>query len=341
MASGKNQPATARPAEADPAEDPALIEDARGYIRIEMEAVERLSETLDAQFLRAVSLLRRCSGHVITTGMGKAGMIARKAAATFASTGAPALFVHPAESLHGDLGMITGQDVILSFSYRGQTEEVLRMVPYLKNAGTPIIAVTSNADSELASHADVVLLLRIEREACPLNLAPTASTTAMLVLADTLALTLLKSRGFSAEDYAVYHPGGSLGRRLLTRVGDLMHHGEDNPVIGEHAALSEAVQKMTDTGMASTSIVDGRGRLAGFFTDGDLRRCLLQGRADPAAPVSDLMTRNPKCARPEMMAVKALEILRRHKIIGLPVVNEAHEPIGLIHLHDITRAGII
>ena len=302
--------------------------------------MSRLKELPGEALLDAVRVLRDCQGRVITTGMGKAGLIARKAAATFASTGTPAHFVHPAESIHGDLGMITAADVVVAFSHQGQTEEVLRMLPYLKYVKVPLIAVTSNAGSDLAAHADVRLILKVDREACPLNLAPTARTTAMLALADTLALMLLEYCGFGPDDYAVFHPGGSLGRRLLTRVGDLMHTGEENPVVTEQTPLSEAILTITSRKMASTSVVDGAGRLSGFFTDGDLRRYLMRGGVDLSVPMSELMTRNPKRVTPSMMAVKALEILREYKIIELPVVDEEDRPIGIIHLHDITRAGI-
>lgn len=316
------------------------VERARHFIDIEAEAVARLKEILDGRFERAVELLLACQGRVITTGMGKAGLIARKAAATLASTGTPAIYVHPGESLHGDLGMITAADVVVAFSYRGQTEEVLRMIPYLKYIKVPIIAITSNGDSVLAAQADTTLIPRIEREACPLNLTPTASTTAMLALADTLALTLLEARGFKPEDFALYHPGGALGRRLLTTVGDLMHTGQSNPVVEVGTPLSVAILVMTSTKMASTSVRGKDGRLAGFFTDGDLRRYLGRGQTDLSLPIDALMNPDPKFVKPGMMAVKALEILREYKIIELPVCDDDHRPIGLIHLHDITQAGI-
>jgi len=250
------------------------------------------------------------------------------------------------------VGMITGDDLGLAFSHKGQTEEVLRIIPYLKHVGVPLIAITSNPDSELSRHADVALVLSIDREACPLNLAPTASTTAMLALGDTLALVLLEARGFSPEDYAMFHPGGSLGRRLLTKVGDLMHTGRDNPVVSLNAPLKEAILVMTATKMAATSVVDDQGRLVGVFVDGDLRRYLMSGPIDLNTPIKDLLANRarfarpdmiasqPKFARADMMAVKALEILREYKIIELPVIDEDHRPIGMIHLHDITRAGI-
>jgi arabinose-5-phosphate isomerase len=317
-----------------------LLARAHVFIEIEAEAVARLKELPGEDLLRATELLLACQGRVIATGMGKAGLIARKVAATFASTGTPAYFVHPGESIHGDLGMIAASDVVVAFSHMGQTDEVLRMIPYLKHIHVPLICITSNPASDLAAHADVTLILKIEREACPLNLAPTASTTAMLALGDVLALTLLEARGFTPEDYAVLHPGGSLGRRLLLKVADLMHRGEENPVVAEATPLREAILTMTSCKLASTSIVDAAGRLAGFFTDGDLRRYLMRGAADLSVPIRELMTRDPKYVSPGTMAVKALEILREYKIIELPVVDERHRPIGMIHLHDITRVGI-
>lgn len=317
-----------------------LIASAERVIKLEAEAVQGLTSVLNGKFEQSVQMMLDCKARVITTGMGKAGLIARKVAATLASTGTPSFFVHPAEGVHGDLGMITAEDLVLAFSHQGQTEEVLRIIPYLKHIGTPLIAITSNQDSELARHADVALILSIKEEACPLGLAPTASTTAMLALGDTLALVLLEARGFQPEDYALFHPGGSLGRRLLTKVSDIMHTGTDNPIVPLGASLMDAVLVMTATKMASTSIVDEGGKLIGFFADGDLRRCLMSGAIDMNRPIGELMTKAPKFAKPHMMAVKALEILREYKIIELPVCDDDHRPIGMIHLHDITRAGI-
>lgn len=317
-----------------------LLARARRVIELEAEAVAGLTAVLDASFEQAIARMLAVRGRVVTTGMGKAGLIARKVAATLASTGTPALFVHPAEAVHGDLGMITADDLALAFSHRGQTEEILRILPYLKHVGTPLIAVTSNPDSELARHADVAMILPIRQEACPLNLAPTASTTAMLALGDTLALVLLEARGFRPEDYAVFHPGGSLGRRLLTKVGDLMHTGEANPVAHEATPLRDALTVMTEKRLAALSLTDDEGRLTGFYTSGDLSRHIGDAGFDVKRPIRDFMTRNPKHARPEMMAVKALEILQQYKIIQLPVCDDAGRPVGMIHLHDITRAGI-
>lgn len=317
-----------------------LLARARHFIDLEARAVAGLASVLDERFTRAIELLLHVKGRVVTTGMGKAGLVAHKVSATLASTGTPALFLHPAEAIHGDLGMVTGDDVVIAFSHKGQTEEVLRIIPYFKHRRVSLIAVTSNAASELARQSDVALVLAIDKEACPHNLAPTSSTTAMMALGDTLALVLLEARGFTPEDYAVFHPGGSLGKRLLTKVADLMHAGDDNPVVREDAPLLEAITVMTSKKLAATSVAAADGRLVGFFSDGDLRRYLMQGQPDMARPMRDLMTRSPKVVPPDMMAVRALEILREHKIIELPVVDADHRPVGMIHLHDITRAGI-
>jgi len=317
-----------------------ILDRARHFINLEAEAVAGLASVLDASFEQAVDVMLKCRGRVVTTGIGKAGLVARKIAATLASTGTPAFFLHPAEATHGDLGMITSDDVALALSNSGQTEEILRIIPSLKHLRVPLVAITSNAKSDLVRLADTALVMSIDREACPLNLAPTSSTTAMMALGDALALCLLEARGLTPQDYALFHPGGSLGRRLLIKVSDLMHTGEENPVVWHHTPLSEAILVMTSRKLASTSVVDNDGKLVGFFSDGDLRRYLVKGEVDMTKPMTELMTANPKVARPSMMAVKAFEILTEFKILELPVVDDEHRPIGMIHLHDITRAGI-
>lgn len=317
-----------------------LLATAKKVIEMEVDAVRSLHSIIDDAFLEAIDLMLQCPARVVLTGMGKAGLIARKVAATLASTGTPSFFMHPAEGVHGDLGMITSQDVVVAFSNAGETEEVLRVIPYLKHFGAPLIAITSNGDSTLAKSAQVALVIPKAAEACPMNLAPTSSTTQMLVLGDALALVLLEARGFAQEDYALRHPGGSLGRRLLTKVSDIMHSGEDNPVVSHTSTLKEAIFAMTRSKLAATSVVDDEGKLVGFFTDGDIRRYMMEGTPDLSIEVSGLMTPNPKHAWPNMMAAKALEILREHKIIELPVCDEEGRPIGMVHLHDITRAGI-
>ncbi len=317
-----------------------LLATAKKVIEMEVDAVRSLHSIIDDAFLQAIDLMLQCPARVVLTGMGKAGLIARKVAATLASTGTPSFFMHPAEGVHGDLGMITSQDVVVAFSNAGETEEVLRVIPYLKHFGAPLIAITSNGQSTLAKSAQVALVIPKAPEACPMNLAPTSSTTQMLALGDALALVLLEARGFAQEDYALRHPGGSLGRRLLTKVSDIMHSGEDNPVVSHTSTLKEAIFAMTRSKLAATSVVDDEGKLVGFFTDGDIRRYMMEGTPDLSIEVSGLMTPNPKHAWPNMMAAKALEILREHKIIELPVCDEEGRPIGMVHLHDITRAGI-
>ncbi len=317
-----------------------LLARARRVIDIEAEAVAGLKSVLNADFERAVGLMLACEGRVITTGMGKAGHIARKVAATLASTGTPSNFMHPAEAVHGDLGMLRREDLVLAFSYRGQTVEVLRLIPYIRHIGAPLIAVTSNPESELAGQAEVTLRININHEACPLNLAPTASTTAMVALGDTLALVLLEARGFEPDDYAIRHPHGSLGRRLLTKVKDLMHKGEQNAVVGLETPLIDTFGATNEAGRDGASVVDADGKLVGFVSSGDLKRHVKQGRPDLQIPTREVMTRNPKFTRPDEMAVKALEALSEHKIIELPVVDEDHRPVGVIHIHDIARAGI-
>ncbi len=317
-----------------------LLASARRVVDLEAAAVHSLAEIIDDRFLTAVDLMLKCPGRVVATGMGKAGLIARKVAATLSSTGTPAFYMHPGEGVHGDLGMITGQDVVVAFSNAGETEEVLRILPYLKHFEVPLIGITSNGDSTLAKNSDVALVVTSKGEACPMNLAPTSSTTAMLVLGDALAIVLLEARGFQPEDYALRHPGGSLGRRLLTKVEDVMHKGEHNPVVREDVTLQEAIFVMTRSKLAATSVTDQDGKLVGFFTDGDMRRYLLNNEPNLQIQVREIMTPNPKRAWPDMMAVKALEILREHKIIELPVCDADGRPIGMVHLHDITRAGI-
>lgn len=317
-----------------------ILESARKVIEHEAQVVAAQTAVLGPAFVQAINMILQCRGRVVASGMGKAGLIARKVAATLASTGTPAFFLHPAEGVHGDLGMITGDDLGLFFSHQGQTDEVLRILPYFKHIGAPIVAITGNQQSELARYSDVTLPLAVDREACPLNLAPTSSTTAMLALGDTIALVLLQARGFTEEDYARFHPGGSLGRRLLIKVGDLMHSGDACPSVRPDAPLKQAVLTMTSCNLACACVSDAQGQLLGFFTDGDLRRLLYAGDMDMDRPISDVMTPSPKVVQPEMMAVRALEILREFKIISLPVCDDDRRLLGLLHLHDITRAGI-
>ncbi len=316
---------------------------ARDVITAEAEALRALAASLDgATFGRAVDLLLACKSQVVVTGMGKSGHIAAKIAATLASTGTPAFYLHPAEALHGDLGMVTAQNVVLAFSQSGATDEIVNILPYLKTLRVPLVAITGNVQSLLAQHADLVLLSSIESEACPLNLAPTNSTTAQLALGDALAIALMKRRGFTSEDFAMRHPLGALGRRLLVRVSDLMHRGEANPIIGEDEPLHVAINRMTGLRLGAVSIIDHHGQLIGIFCDGDLRRLFerLQGKVDAKLPIRDFMIRNPKHVHPDTLGVKCVDLMETHKITIMPVIDDERRPVGMIHLHDLIRAGI-
>ncbi|MBU2178072.1 MAG: KpsF/GutQ family sugar-phosphate isomerase [Gammaproteobacteria bacterium] len=282
-----------------------------------------------------------CTGRVIVVGMGKSGHIANKIAATLASTGTPAFFVHPGEASHGDLGMITKQDIVLALSNSGETHEVLVLVPVLKRLGIQLVAMTGNPDSTLAKLADWHLCVKVAEEACPLGLAPTASTTAALVMGDALAVALLEARGFSADDFALSHPGGSLGRRLLLRLQDVMHQGTQIPIVAASATIKEALLEISEKGLGMTAIVATDGTLAGIFTDGDLRR-LLDLKIDiHQTAISDVMSKNCVTARPEMLAAEALKIMEQRKINGLIVVSDAHIPVGAMNMHDLLRSGVI
>ncbi len=316
-----------------------LIESGREVIQIEAAAVSALESRLNETFAAACGLLLACRGRVVVTGMGKSGHIGRKLAATMASTGTPAFYVHPAEASHGDLGMITQEDVVIALSNSGQTPEVVTIVPLIKRLGVPLIALTGEPDSMLARAADCHLDISVSREACPLNLAPTASTSATLAMGDALALAVSAARGFTSEDFARSHPGGRLGRRLLVRVSDIMHTGEDMPVVNESARLSEALVVMSAKGLGMALVTDAEGQLAGIFTDGDLRRHLDQG-ADLSTPMQHMMTRDCTVADPEMLAAEALRLMDTRNINGLPVV-ESGRPIGAFNMHDLLRAGVV
>jgi len=315
---------------------------ARNVLATEAAAITALALRIGASFVAAVELLLYCRGRVIVSGMGKSGHIARKLAATLASTGTPAFFVHPAEASHGDLGMITPDDVVLMLSYSGETDELVGLIPHLKREGATLIALTGNEASSLAQAADVHLDAAVDSEACPLGLAPTASTTAALALGDALALALLDARGFSVEDFARSHPGGALGRRLLTRVADVMRTGDALPTSPATATLGEAIVEMSRKGMGMTAIVDSEGRVAGIFTDGDLRRGLERVRDVAAAKVTDVMTRSPRTIGPEQLAVDCVEAMERiPKVQVLLVVDGEAKLVGALHLHDLFRARIV
>jgi arabinose-5-phosphate isomerase len=313
----------------------------REVIQLEAEALQTLATRVDAQFAEACRLVLACQGRVIVTGMGKSGHIGGKIAATLASTGTPAFFVHPGEASHGDLGMITPSDVVLAISNSGETAEILTILPIIKRMGVKLIALLGNTNSSLARQADAILYAGVEKEACPHNLAPTASTTAALAIGDALAVTLLKSRGFTREDFARAHPAGSLGRRLLLYVSDVMHTGAAIPQVGEDANLREALLEMTGKGLGMTGVVDRHGTLVGIFTDGDLRRVLARGVDVYNAKITDVMTRHPKTTRADRLAVEIVQLMQTLKINGLFVVDDKNRVLGALNMHDLFRAGII
>jgi arabinose-5-phosphate isomerase len=319
----------------------SALELARKVLAIEADAVRALVDRLDERFVAAVSLILACRGRIIVSGMGKSGHIARKLASTFSSTGTPAHFVHPAEASHGDLGMVQGDDVFVGISYSGESGELLQILPLVKRRGAKLVAITGAADSTLAREADVVLDAAVAQEACPHNLAPTASTTAALALGDALAVALLDARGFSAADFARSHPGGALGRRLLTRVADVMHSGAELPAVAPQATLREAIREMTRGRLGMTAVVDADGRLRGVFTDGDLRRAHERISDFAATRVADVMTAQPRSIRPEALAAEAVELMERHRISQLPVVDARGALVGALNMHDLFRAKIV
>jgi arabinose-5-phosphate isomerase len=315
---------------------------ARDVLATEARAIDALRLRLGDAFVAAVALVRDCPGRVVVSGIGKSGHVARKLAATLASTGTPAFFVHPAEANHGDLGMVMPRDVVVMLSNSGETDELVMLAPHLKRQGAAIVAITGNERSSLAQAADVHLDAAVDAEACPLGLAPTASTTAALALGDALALALLDARGFSAEDFARSHPGGALGRRLLTRVRDVMRSGEALPTVPLHATLGEAVIEMSGKGMGMTAVIDGERRVAGILTDGDLRRVIERGVDFRAARVADHMTRDPRAIAPERLAIDCVDAMERPpKVTQLLVVDEAGRLAGALHLHDLFRARVV
>ncbi len=313
----------------------------RRVLEIEARAIEALLPRIGEAFTRACRACLNCRGRVIVTGMGKSGHIGGKLAATLASTGTPAFFVHPGEASHGDLGMITPKDLVIAISNSGETSEIVTILPLLKRLGVPLITMTGKPDSTLGRASDVVLDTSVSEEACPMNLAPTASTTACLAMGDALAVALLESRGFTAEDFALAHPGGSLGRRLLLRVRDLMHTGEEIPQIGSDASLRDGLVEMTRKGLGMTVIVDDAGRLAGIFTDGDLRRTLDQGADVHSTPMHEVMTPHGKSIGPDDLAAEAMRFLEQKKITALLVTDPDDQLVGVLHIHDLLRAGVV
>ena len=310
-------------------------------LNIEAAAVQALTKRIDETFLQAMNIILSCEGRVIVSGIGKSGHIARKIAATLSSTGTPAYFVHPAEASHGDLGMITANDVFIALSYSGESQELLTIVPVIKRQGAKLISLTGNPQSSLAESANVHLNAAVDKEACPLGLAPTASTTAALALGDALAVALLDAKGFRKEDFARSHPGGSLGRRLLTHVRDIMHSGKRIPTVNQEATLAEAVLEISRKGLGMTAIVDDAGHVLGIYTDGDLRRTLEKRVDFSTTLISTVMSRNPRSIMPDALAVEAVQIMEQHNISQMLVIDSSNKLVGALNMHDLLRAKVI
>ncbi|MCL9683467.1 KpsF/GutQ family sugar-phosphate isomerase [Legionella maioricensis] len=309
-------------------------------IETEAQAVFELTQRIDARFEKACELLLACKGRIVVTGMGKSGHIANKLAATFSSTGSPAFFMHPGEASHGDLGMITRQDTVVAISHSGNTHEIVTLLPLLKRLEVPLIALTGNVDSILAKTADVNLDVSIKQEACPLGLAPTTSTTVSLVMGDALAIALLQARGFSAEDFALSHPGGSLGKRLLLRIDELCHTGSQLPLMNQNATISEALIEVTDKKLGMTCVIDNQGYLVGVYTDGDVRRTLTRQFDINTTQIKEVMTKNARTIRKGMLAAEALAIMQKYSITSLVVIDDDNRPHAVLHLHDLLKAGV-
>lgn len=327
--------------QAAPLDPERLIALARAVLELEATAVRDLVPRVDATFVAAARLILACHGRIVVLGMGKSGHVANKIAATLASTGTPAFFVHPGEASHGDMGMITPRDVVLALSNSGETDELVVLIPLLKRLGVPLIAMTGNAASSLAESATVHLHVGVAQEACPLGLAPTSSTTAALAMGDALAVALLEARGFTQEDFARSHPGGALGRRLLLKVRDLMHTGDDIPAVGPETPLATALLEMTRKGLGITAVVDDAGRALGIFTDGDLRRAIDRGLDVRAIPIAEVMTAHCKTVSPDLLAAEATAIMQDTKINALLVVDEQRILRGAINMHDLLKARVV
>ncbi|MGE0201286.1 MAG: SIS domain-containing protein [Candidatus Melainabacteria bacterium] len=317
-----------------------VLSQARAVLDVEIEGLEAVRNNLGETFLQAVACIEDCQGRVIITGMGKSGHVARKIAATLSSTGTPAYFLHPAEGSHGDLGLLGPQDVVIAISYSGESPEISNILPLIKRLGVPLISMTGKPESTLARQSDISLSIQVPKEACPLNLAPTTSTTATLALGDALAVVLLDRKGFTSDNFAQYHPAGALGRRLLLHVQDLMTTGEQLPVVSERTPFMDALVEMSAKKLGLALVVNTDGRMVGMLTDGDVRRALMQ-QGDPRhIPLTDCMTRNPKQVSAEDLAEKALRLMETHKITALLITDEQERPVGVIHMHDILQAGI-
>lgn len=321
-----------------------MFERAKEALQIEADSILELIPRVDEHFGAALEMILHCPGRIIVTGMGKSGIIGRKIAATLASTGTPSFFLHPAEAIHGDLGMVTQGDVILAISNSGETGEVLHILPSIRRIGARIIAMVGKPESTLAKNADIVLDVGVKKEACPLGLAPTSSTTATLAFGDALAMELLSARHFTENQFAIYHPGGSLGRKLLLTVGDIMHKEDENPLVPSDMTVKDALFVITDKGLGAVSVVDGQGRLKGLLTDGDIRRGFAKSLDSLNKPVSELMTKSPKTITARKLAAEALHLMesnKPHPITVLPVVDEEKKVVGLLHMTDLVHQGVV
>ncbi len=318
--------------------------DAQKVLRMEAEAILELVPRVDKHFDAAVEMILACKGRAVVTGMGKSGLVGRKIAATLASTGTPSFYLHPAEGIHGDLGMVTGDDVVIALSNSGETAEVLNILPSLRRIGAKIISMVGNPDSTLGKNGDITLNVGVSKEACPLGLAPTSSTTAALAFGDALALALLSKRNFTAKQFAVFHPGGSLGRKLLLTVGNIMHTGKDNPLVHGDTKVQDALFVITDKGLGAVSVVDDHNVMLGVLTDGDIRRGLSKGVGFLQRPVTELMTAKPKTITKDKLAAEALHLMESHRpkpITVLPVLDSERHVIGLLHMTDLVRQGVV
>lgn len=318
-----------------------ILKRAKEVFRLEAQAVMALADKLDNNFIRAVEAVYGCKGRVVVTGMGKAGIIGQKISATLSSLGTPSVWLHSAEAIHGDLGRVTKDDIVIALSNSGETEETKSLVPILKKIGTEIIAITGNRQSTLAKHSDIVLDVSVKKEACPLGLAPTSSTTAMLAMGDALAVCLVDKKGFKEKDFALYHPGGALGKKLLLKVEDIMRKGKANPIVNEDTIVKDVLYAITAARAGAASVVNKKGKLSGIFTDGDLRRHLETDSNLAQKRVKEVMTKNPVSIRPERLAVEALRILEEKKIDELPVVDKNGRPAGMLDVQDVLRAGLV
>ena len=320
-----------------------VIEQARRVLRVEAQSILELAERIDQSFSLAVDLLFRCEGKVVVMGMGKSGLVGRKIASTFASTGTPAFFLHPAEGLNGDFGMLAKGDVVIAISNSGETRELVEVLPLIKRHGNRLITLSGNLKSTLAKAGDVCLDIHVREEACPLGLVPTASTTATLALGDALALALMEKRGFQEEDFALLHPGGALGKRLLLKVEDLMHGGEAFPMVSERTSMKEAIFEITSKRLGVTAVYSDEGHLVGVITDGDLRRALEKYSDLLSRMASEVMTRNPKWIEKDALAAQAVQKMEAYSITSLFVMNQPKDgvPVGIIHLHDLLKAGVV